>query len=377
MRHITIPIAILLLVACGGGKRMMKTATRFEQERTWQQAFDAFAEVHRERPALTDAFTGMRRTAQAMYDRLQATASATYLADGYEKGEKARAAVEEFREQMKSQAIDLDRDPLLEQRRQEARAALVLRTYTDADSAFRARRFSDAHLLTEHLLALEPGHQQAIYLQRIIKLEPFYLQGIRAADAGRWKEAHGLFSKVAREDNDYKELRQRMEEARQHAAFTLAYVPIYNEHVEINVFNVQIERGGAEVELAGAIKQAILALNDPLIMLVDRENTDELLAEQERGLNGTVDDRYAAQAGKLMGAKYVLTVRLLRFDEVLGRRIEMQVQFVDAGTGRIQMAEAVRAGKEDLTRGASGAQLMEEAARRVAKRVGEFDPFQP
>jgi hypothetical protein len=135
--------------------------------------------------------------------------------------------------------------------------------------------------------------------------------------------------------------------------------------------------GQVENQLSANVKQEILDLKNPLIILVDRDHTDELLAEQQRNMSGVYDDRYVAEAGKLIGAQYVLTGRILRFDDVLSKQIEVQMQLLDAESGRILMADVVRVNKQEIARGAPRAQLLERAAERMALRLAEFDPRRP
>jgi hypothetical protein len=132
--------------------------------------------------------------------------------------------------------------------------------------------------------------------------------------------------------------------------------------------------GQLEAQFAANVKQEVLDLNDPLIVLVDRDNTEEILAEQQRQMSGVYDDRSVAAAGKLLGARYVLTGKILRFDDVLRKEIEVQMQLLDAESGRILLAEIVRVNKQEIGRGAPRAQLLERAAKRMALQLAEFDP---
>ncbi|MBK6369786.1 MAG: hypothetical protein IPF64_08160 [Flavobacteriales bacterium] len=91
-------------------------------------------------------------------------------------------------------------------------------------------------------------------------------------------------------------------------------------------------------------------------------------------MQGTYDDRYAAEAGDLLGALYVLTGRILRFDDILIKQIEVQIQMLDVQTGRIMMADMVRVNRQEIGKGTPRAQLLERAAARIAQRISEFDP---
>jgi hypothetical protein len=70
----------------------------------------------------------------------------------------------------------------------------------------------------------------------------------------------------------------------------------------------------------------------------------------------------------------VLTAKLLRFDDVLFKQCEVQMQLIDTETGRIHASEIIRVNKQEIGKGAPRAQLLEKAAKRIAARVGAFDP---
>ncbi|HRO99585.1 MAG TPA: hypothetical protein PLN54_09155 [Flavobacteriales bacterium] len=129
-----------------------------------------------------------------------------------------------------------------------------------------------------------------------------------------------------------------------------------------------------EAQLAASVKAALLDLKDPFLVLVDRDNTDAILAEQRRQMSGVFDDRYTLETGQLLGARYVLTAKLLRFDDVLFKQCEVQMQLIETSTGRIHASEIVRVNKQEIGKGAPRAQLLGTAAKRIAQRVASFDP---
>jgi hypothetical protein len=82
---------------------------------------------------------------------------------------------------------------------------------------------------------------------------------------------------------------------------TIAYLLVDNPDVD----------GAIETATGASIKNAILGLKDPFIELLDRENIDHLLGEQIKGMSGLIDEKTAIQAGRLTGARYLLTGEVL------------------------------------------------------------------
>lgn len=369
------PLLILFVFACASGRKAMEKASLYEREGMLQEAFVQYEQVYLRDPRNTLAHLGMRRTAQQQFDRIQMEASGLFLAGNLADGEKKRQEAAAFKQGMDRKRLELQWDPIVEQRRQEARANEALRLYTEAETAFRADRFEQAQELVGRSLSLDPANKDAEYLRKISQLEPLYRQGQRAMGLGLWRDAFRSFKSVTDRDAGYKDSWELMARARDEAALVIAYVPLFNNGLYAN--NLALTSPGTiETHLAATIKQSILDLKDPLLMLVDRDNTDQLLAEQQRQMSGVYDERYVVEAGKLIGARYVLTGRLLRYDEILRREIELQMQLLDAENGRIHLSEIVRVNKQELARGNTRTQLLERAAKRMAHRVAQFDPHQ-
>lgn len=351
----------------------MEKAALYEREGMLQEAFTQYEQIFLRDPKNTLAHVGMRRTAQQHFDRLQMEASSLYLAGNLADGEKKRQEAVAYKLGMDRKRLELHWDPIVEQRRQEARTTEAIKLYTEAEAAFRADRFEEAQDLVGRSLSLDPANKDAEYLRKLAQLEPLYRQGQRAMELGLWRDAFRSFKAVTDRDAGYKDAWPLMGRAKEEAAVVIAYVPLFNN--SLYATNMALTSPGTiEAHLAATIKQSILDLKDPLLMLVDRDNTDQLLAEQQRQMSGVYDDRYVVEAGKLIGARYVLTGRVLRYDEILRREIELQMQLLDAESGRIHVSEIVRVNKQELARGNTRTQLLERASKRMAQRVAQFDP---
>jgi hypothetical protein len=68
-------------------------------------------------------------------------------------------------------------------------------------------------------------------------------------------------------------------------------------------------------------------------------------------------------------------VRILRYDEILRRDIEVQMQLLDAENGRIHLSEIVKVNKQEIGKGNTRSQLLDRAAKRMARLVADFDPY--
>ncbi len=375
MRLLAASVLFLVASLVMAQRKQLVKAASYEQAGMLKEAFLRYEQLHtRKKKGNVEAHTGMGRTAQGLFDRLQEEAKGLYFANDLDAGDRKRQEAVTFKHQMDRKGLDLRWDPILDARRREAQLHVAARLFEQADAAFRADRFAEAEELAARSVKLDPTRKEAEYLLKIAQLEPLHRQGQRAMELELWRDAFRAFKKVTDRDAVYRDAWQLQDRAKEKAAVILAYVPLLNRGVYANNIALAGE-GQIEAQLAAAVKQSIFDLRDPLIILVDRDNTDQLLAEQQRQMSGVYDDRYVVEAGKLIGARYVITAKILRYDEVLRREIEVQMQLLDAQSGRIHLSEIVRVNRQELTRGSTRSQLLERAGKRMAARVAQFDPY--
>lgn len=374
MRSILLLLLSLLAVHAAAQRKQLEKAAAYESAGMLMEAFDRYERIHtRKKQGSVEAHTGMKRTAQGLFDRMQADATGLYFADDLDGGERKRQEAAVYKQRMDRKGLDLRWDPLLEVRRRDAQRSAAGRLYERADAAFRADRFAEAEEFATRSAQLDPERKDAEYLLKLAQLEPLYRQGQRAMELELWRDAFRAFKRVTDRDAGYKDAWRLQAQAREKAEIVLAIVPIFNANLYLA--NPGLIRAGLiESHLAAAFKQSVLDTREPLIVLVDRDNMDQLLAEQQRQMSGVYDDRYVVEAGKLIGARYVVTGKILRYDEILRREIEVQMQLLDAESGRIHLSEIVRVNKDEIARGNTRSQLLDRAAKRMAARVAQFDP---
>lgn len=364
---------LLLTTVAFAQRKKLEQAATYERAGMLREAFDRYEKLYKGKARNVEAHVGMQRTAQGLLDRIQQETSGFYLLNEYAAGEQKRQEANQFKQAMERKGLQLQWDPILQQRRREAQLHEANKLYEQADAAFRADRFSEAEELVLKSLGLNGDRKEATYLLKLTQLEPMYRQGKRAMELGLWRDAFRAFKRVTDRDAAYKDAWSLQDQAKANAQVILAYVPLFNKGLYGNGISLAGE-GQLEAQLAATVKQSILDLKEPLLILVDRDNTEQLLAEQQRQMSGVYDDRYVVDAGKLLGARYVLTAKVLRYDELLRREIEVQVQLLDAENGRIHVSEIVRVNKQEIGRGNTRSQLMERAAKRMAQRILAFDP---
>ncbi len=368
MRRLLLIIPFLVPIACGSARKQLARAETYEQHGLLNEAHGAYAELYTRRPKEALALVGMKRTAQALLDRKQELAAEAYRTGDIRSGDRYRDEAQAYKRLMESKGLLLELNPLLESQRATAMRSEADRLCGEAASAYATERFAEADELCGQALRLWPDHRDAAHLQRLARTEPLYREAVIAMDKGLWREAHKKLEQAIAIDPAHKDALAKRSECLAKASYTVACIMLGDRDARLEVMS-----GATATEISAQflarIKQAVLDARDPFLILVDRENTEQLLAEQRRQMSGAYDERQIAAAGKLLGARYVLAVRLLRFDDVLTRQLEAQVQLISAETGRIQLSEVVQVNRQEIGRGAPRAQLLERASKRIAQRL--------
>ncbi|WKZ67045.1 MAG: hypothetical protein QY325_03745 [Flavobacteriales bacterium] len=373
MRCAGLLLIILALTGCAGTRKQLEHAAALEKEGLLSQAMEEYLTIRAQRPREMQALAGAQRTAQGLFNRLQDKALAAYRLGDLSAGDATRDEAERYRTDLRNRGLHVEWDALFEMQRKEAIRQEAARLFTEAEASFRNGRYGEAEDLAARSARLDPERRDAQHLMTLARVEPIYQEGARAQALGIWREAYRRFDRVVAMDAAHKDALERREQCRQKASYTLSYLPILNPGLYMELLSLT-KSSSLESQLAANVKAAILDLKDPFALLVDRDHTEAILAEQRRQMNGSFDEQGAVKAGRLLGARFVLTGRILRYDDVLSRNLELQMQLIETETGRIHASEVIRVGKDDLERGPARPQLVGIAARRIAERVQGFDP---
>lgn len=370
MRRLVLLLLLLVLAGCGM-RRELQRAQALEAGGQWEQAHAAYAPLFERKPHDAAIRDGYARAAQGVLDQRMGLAMMHYRAGSLEAGDAELDRASAFSRRAAAQGIALRWDPAADAARADARRARAASLYEQAEAAFREERFAEAQALAEQSLRLDASHPRAGHLARLAQAEPLYREGQRAEALGLWRQAHQRYKEVAAIDPGHKDALARLEQSRAKASYTLALL-VSSESTALDeawgmLFGSKADR--LEQEMSALVHGEILALKDPYLQLIDRANTEAIIAEQRRQMSGTYGEQ-VARAGKLLGARYILAARLLRTDPQ--NRIEAQVQLLDAQSGRILLSDMVRATRGELAR--RGQKVTELAARRIAERLRGFDP---
>ncbi len=346
----------MLLCACSGARRQVAAGERLEQQGRPDQAVATYEAVLSRKPASPRASTGLQRAATVYFAELQRRAMDAYAVDDLASGESRRQQAHLFRMRMLDRDVILAWDPNLEGLRRQARRNRASMLYAAAEQAMREDRFSDAERLAGECQQLDPDRREAGYLLQLARTEPRYREARKAMNLGLWREAYTALAGITERDAAYKDARQLQEQCRVNASYTLACTAMEGRNEEQRSLGIR---------LAQRMKATLLAQPDPFLVLVDRDDTDILLDEQRRQMSPLFNEETAVEAGRLLGARYMVTARADQGTDGLIAHL----QLLDTGTGRVHVAESLTLSRQELMRSATVDALLDHLARTFAVRV--------
>ena len=324
MRVLPVFILAFFLIACNASKQLVGDAKAYEEAGMEEQAFQKYREAYVADPGNVDAHVGLKESAEKiLLDRLNKARAAVTQGD-FEMAQEYWERADYLTEVAQRYRVNLTIPSTYQNFEAEIKSNWIKRLEEDAYQLLLKENYDLAERKITELKKLDPSNKQAEYLSLLSKIHPKYRQGVKAYELGLHREAYHFFDEVVNLDADFKDALVLRNECLEREQFTLAYIPVHHEGVQT----------AFELSLAAGIKQAILELNDPFLLLLNRDNMQQLIEEQQKNMNATFSENQAIEAGNLMGAQYILTGQIVSFqNEISPKRVQTKKGY--AGSSRL------------------------------------------
>ena len=299
------PLILLILsfaAACTGAKNMYKKGETLSEAGMYREALPYYEESLSRDPNYVKSQIGMKKVAQRVLDEeLQRFYAANATEDHKEAVYTYLRAVKMV-ERAKAFNVILDMPSNYEPIYRESEKAYLSTVYKEAQDALDREDFEVAKSKFKEIAAIEPTYKDVADLASLSEAEPLYRKALEAYDAGQNRKAYRYFQTIEKVRPGYKETRQLMPVALERGRYTLGIMKFENAGLI----------PGLEQAVASSISQQVLAMNDPFLVLVDRTKTDALLKEQKLALSGLVDAKTSARAGEILGAKALMSGKIIQ-----------------------------------------------------------------
>jgi tetratricopeptide (TPR) repeat protein len=293
------------LYACSGSRAYYKKAEALRQAGLEDEAAEFYYESVRRNPSNVDARIALKSAGQKMLDKKLEKFYKAHGAGNYGEAVYAWRDAKAYKDKVSSY-VQLEQAPYYESYYRESKDKYLSTRYTEANKLMEEERFEQANDILLEILKIDPHYENAKRLQRTSNAEPQYRSANESYEAGNYRNAYLQFKSVVAIDPNYKDAARMLSESLNKARLTIAIMPV---------------EAGTGIDKAVADKfydiliAELLKSENPLITVIDRRNTQQILEEQRLALSGVVEQGSAAQAGKLLGARVVLTAKILSLSE--------------------------------------------------------------
>ncbi|MFM7769379.1 MAG: CsgG/HfaB family protein, partial [Bacteroidota bacterium] len=188
--------------------------------------------------------------------------------------------------------------------------------YKEAEDLVLKGDFETASTLLRKIRSYAPQKKEAIYLENLCRILPAYEMGKLAQEQGRLKDALAQYDFILGLDPVFKDVVERRKRVVENGRVSIAYVQIDAPKVDVKL----------EKDFSVLMCQELLKMDNAFFQLIDRDNTEKIISEQKLAMSGLMDEDHVIEAGKLVGAKYILLSEVM--DEFNDQK------HYDAGEGR-------------------------------------------
>ena len=293
---------IFTLVSCDTPKSLTKKGDKFAEKNLYQDASIWYMKALNKKVDFIAAKEGLRFSGQKEVN--------AFLDDFFKSknfGDK-RAAIYHYRnakqtkEKIKKYNINLDIPSTYTTDYNSLIDDYVSTIYDEAMDLLEQENFFKSEILLKEVALLKPNFKNVNDLKNVATFEPIYRKANEFLELEKFRSAYYNYDKIP---DSYQETKQRKALALEAGLLTIAIVEFQNA----------TRQSGGESAISALVSDKMMKLNNPFIKLVDRTYTQSFINEQIMGLSGQVAENTNAQAGELIGAKAIISGKLVSFSK--------------------------------------------------------------
>jgi curli biogenesis system outer membrane secretion channel CsgG len=301
--------AVILFSGCTTSKSLSKKAEKLEEAGlTSDAALFYYNSLLKNRNNI-DARIGLTKTGQRVLndkiDDFTKTKAMGETKDAVYAYQDAMA----YNEKIERLGIELEYPKYIDDDYEVVKQSYIKELYDESNELMADKKFDVAKRLLKEIERIEPNYKDVSDLKNTAVNEPLYLKAVQHFDAGRYRLAYYEFDEIYRVDPNYKDAAILRDECLDLGKFPVAISAFKNETKYAEVDN----------KLTAFIITELSSINDPFLRIVERDNLNLILEEQRISLSGIVDQSTAVEVGNLLGAKAIISGKVLNFSERQGR----------------------------------------------------------
>ncbi|RPH28762.1 MAG: hypothetical protein EHM93_18365 [Bacteroidales bacterium] len=292
-------IGITLLGSSCASKRYAKKGVKYEEAGMYEMAAQSYFKSLQANNDNIDARIGLKKNGQRLLDQKVLTVHNAYDAGDDKKTVYSYLDAKEYQDQVATLGVELTLSERTPELFMDSKAKYIDKIYNEAQLLLEDEKFKQSEGLLAEVKRLEPGYGNSDELMKVSKSEPIYRQGKEFLNTGMYRKSFASFDQIVRNHGTYKDSKELRDEALAKGMITISFNRIENKSRYDNLSET----------IESKLKSSLNGLKNPFIKVIDSQNTNQLIQEQQRGLNQGSD----IQVGKILAAKAIFAGSLVSF----------------------------------------------------------------
>jgi hypothetical protein len=280
--------AILLLTGCAS-KRFTKQAARFEQAGLYEDAAEYYYQAVKRKDSNVEAKLGLRKNGQISLDHKLTEFLSAFNAADNETAVSHYKDAETYYLKLKKVGVTLNFPDNYKPFYEEAKDDYLNKKYIDGSDKLNREEFTNARLVFEDIMKVDPLYKDVKDKYTIAKYEPLYREAIHLLENEQYRSAYYKLNEILNATNGYKQAATLKDEALEKGTLTILITDFtYSKFIQPEISKA----------FTNKIKVRMQKLTNPFIKIIDQSS-----------LNPGVFDRgkINLQAANLAGIKAVLS----------------------------------------------------------------------
>lgn len=300
--------SLFLFNGCNSPKSLYKKGTKMEAAKLNEEAASYYYQAVVKKPEYVEAREALYRSGgQVLLDKV------SIFFNESQAGNKKEAIAayhdaKKFKEKLAGVKVNINIPAQYTQDYNELKKTYLLELYDMGLAFLDEENYESAEEMFNEIARLEPNYKDTEKLKDIAYVEPFYIKGKLSLEENKFRSSYNAFLEVLSTDDNYKDAKELQQMALEQGLVSVGMISFDNATPYNNV------QKKAEAYTLDALNQS----KDPFLRVIDRTNYQQLLDEQRINLSGAVDESTAAEAGNLLGVKWLLGGTLLDMSKKTG-----------------------------------------------------------
>ena len=313
MKRITIALLGVALTvgiaACTGSKSLSRKAAQLEEAGLINEASDKYFESLQRNPNNVKAVIGLKKTGQK---NIEVKLNEFYKAHSVGA---VKDAVYSYRDALAYKKkcatfVDLSVPPYYDDYYKESLEKYLKKQYEKGEELVYDEKYEEADKVFKEIVSLDPGYKDAKEMASLTTVEPLYRKGVEAFENDKFRTCYNYMVKVLKVKPAYKDAIDYKTESLEKGIVTIAVLPFGDKSGKKNSISEGVQAG---------IVQSLVKTDDPFLKVIDRKNTDLLIKEQKLSVEGVVSEQSSINAGELLGAKVLISGKVISYESRGGR----------------------------------------------------------